>query len=121
MYSQLIKVMYTGGNGSSETSPSNGSSSETSPSNGSSSETGQSQHGPRPDQPVGAIKPNYLTDDHLKVVTGFSSWNETSPESSQDPDQISKLNYLIDDQQQVTTGLFTFFMSITLGTLPSQG
>ena len=40
MYSQLIKVMYTGGNGSSsETSSSNGSSSETSPSNESSSET----------------------------------------------------------------------------------
>ena len=53
--------------------------------------------------------------------TGFSSGNKTSPESSQDPDQISKLNYLIDDQQQVTTGSFTFFVSITLGTLPSQG
>jgi hypothetical protein len=61
MYGQLIPVMYTGGNGSSETSPSNGSSSG----------KGQSHHGPRPDQPVGAIKPNYLTDDNLKVNNQF--------------------------------------------------
>jgi hypothetical protein len=67
---QLITVRYTGGNGSSETSPSNGSS-ETSPSNGSSSGKGRSHHGPRPDQPVGAIKPNYLTDDNLKVNNQF--------------------------------------------------
>ncbi len=30
-----------------------------------------SHHGP--DQPVGAIKPNYLTDDHLKVNNQFNN------------------------------------------------
>ena len=30
-----------------------------------------SHHGPGPDQPVGAIKPNNLTDDNLKVTNSY--------------------------------------------------
>ncbi len=56
--------MYTGGNESSETSPSNGPSSET--------RRVPSQQ-PGHDQPVGAIKPNYLTDDNLKVTTKINN------------------------------------------------
>jgi hypothetical protein len=67
MYGQLITVMYTGGT---RIFPRH----ETSPSNGSSSESSQSHHGPGPDQPVGAIKLYYLTDDHLKVNNQFNNF-----------------------------------------------
>ncbi len=36
-------------------------------------ETRPSLNGPGPDQPVGSIKLNYLTDDHLKVNNQFNN------------------------------------------------